>query len=206
MKNFAVASALAVAGLGNALAAPVLLNAADFNTAIAPLSAVVEDFEGFASGSKPSPFTLANSTFTSDVATVYPANTYITPTSQTLGNNAPDPTTGRVFSGFAAGTVLFGLELPLFAASDVLDITVVGLSGTVTFQQTLGSFGGFIGVQDTQGLSSVTFRNIGSGFSVSQYLFDNVTTGATTAVPEPSSLALIGLALAAASVTRRRRN
>jgi hypothetical protein len=196
-----VTAAIGVFALGPAVATPILLNSAGFTTAIAPLAAVVENFEGFSVGNKPSTLVLANSTYSSN--SVFIANGFISPT-HTLINNAPDPSTGRIFSSFAQDTVLFGLQIGAFGLSDILDITVVGRDGTLVLQQSISSFGGFIGFQDAQGLISVTFKDIGTGFGAANYDFDNVTTAAAS-IPEPASIALVGAALAGMGLSRRRK-
>ena len=174
----------------NAVAAPVLLNATDFAAALAPSTAVVETFNGFQEGFKSSPLQLANSTFTADstpyVGAIDPLfSTYSLITQQALGS---------AFSGFGAGTTLFGLDLAGFIPADTLEVTVVDDEGASTFRATIASFGGFIGVMDVRGLISVGFKDLGYGSGQGNYAFDNVVTG-SMAIPEPASLGLAGLGL-----------
>jgi hypothetical protein len=188
------------------LATPVVLNAAGFAAALAPLTTITETLEALDAGLKSSSLVLANATYSANAP--YIASGFLMP-KHSLVNHTPDPTSGRNFSAFAAGTQVFGLDLA-GSALDLLQVTVVGGSGTLAFQQTLQSFGNCFGVEDDLGLISVRFLNLGVTYSggvssMSNYAFDNVTTGAA-AVPEPGALALMTLALLAlgASTSRRR--
>jgi hypothetical protein len=189
--GFAIAISLLL-GIASqsAQGAPVQLNAVDFANQISGLGILVEDFEGFPLGDQPSPLTLANATYTS--SRPYIVEDLGLPT-RSLINNEPDPDTGRVFDAFATGTTMFGLDLnDLGFGDDVLRITVVGTSGTLTVEQTTGSLGDFIGFQDALGLTSVTFFNLGYGGGSYNYGFDNVTTGI---VPIPAAVWLLASGL-----------
>lgn len=174
----------------NASAAPVLLNATDFAAALAPSTAVVETFNGFQEGFTSSPLQLANSIFTADstpyVGAIGLFSSYSLITQQGLAS---------AFSGFGAGTTLFGLDLAGFIPADTLEVTVVDDDGASSFRATIASFGGFFGVMDVRGLISVSFRDLGYGSGQGNYAFDNVVTGSAAAIPEPASLALTGLGL-----------
>jgi len=174
----------------SAQGAPVQLNEVDFANQISGLSVLVEDFEGFPLGDQTSPLTLSNATYTS--SRPYIVEDLGLPT-RSLINNEPDPDTGRVFDAFGTGATMFGLDLnDLGFGDDVLRITVVGTSGTLTVEQTTGSLNGFVGFQDALGLTSVTFFNLGYGGGSYNYGFDNVTTGI---VPIPAAVWLFGSGL-----------
>jgi hypothetical protein len=172
----------------NASAAPVRLSAADFSATLDPLTAVLETFEGFQEGFTPSPLQLANSTFTS--SNPYVGNFFLFPNKGVIDQIGG----ATAFSGFRAGTTMFGLNLAGFIPADLLEVTVLGVDGSSTFRARIASFGGFFGVQDGSGLISVGFRDLGDGSGQGNYGFDNVITGSTV-IPEPASLALAGLGL-----------
>ena len=199
----AAATLMVLAGRAHAI--PIELDATQFAAQVAGTTVTVEDFEGIATGLQSIPFVFSNASFTSNFPTLIDG--FILPTRQ-LMNNAPDPVTGRVFDAFAAGTTAFGLDIGGIHNDDVLTMTVVGASGTLSLSQTIGSLGGFVGFFDAAGLVSVTFHNsghsIGEGIiAIGNYAFDNVRTAAT-AVPEPFTLSLLSVGLLALGLTRRR--
>ena len=184
-------------------AVPMLLSETEFAAATLGTTPVVEDFEGFAVGNLTSPVTLANATYTS----VLPQIRQDAPNNPTkrLFENAPDPVGGRVFSSFPTDTMLFGTDLaPLsdFALQQILDISVLGVSGALDIQLSFLELNEFFAVSDPLDLISISFENIGFGGARTAWGFDNVTTAA---IPEPTTLALLSLGLAGKGFARNKK-
>lgn len=171
-----------------AWASPTQLSRSGFDTALAPLTQVVETFEGFTSGFTSPTITLANATYTANAPYVGVA---LGSSSKVLLNQTPDEP-DRVFSNVAAGTTLFGLDLQAILREDELDLTVGDTTGSFTFRQTMAQLRSFVGIQDTAGLVSVSLRNLGTQYGaglagMGNCSFDNVTTGAASSVGVPGT-------------------
>ena len=189
-----------------AQAVPIQLTETQFNTETSGLTTVVEDFESFSAGTLSSPVTLANSTYTTSIPQIR-LNANNNP-GNALFENAPDPVSGRMFSNFLPNTNYFGITVnDIFANEGLLDIIVMGGSGTLNVQATFAALNSFFGVTDPLGLTSVSFRNLGNQTTTYAWGMDNVTTAAAAVrVPEPGTLSLLGIGLIGVGVARRRRN
>lgn len=179
-----------------ASATPLLLTQAEFTTATAGSATVTENFGGFSTSVFYSnPFTFANGTMT-----VTGGQSQV---SSLCGNNCLAATNldgARTISALPAGTTLWGTNLISF--QDKIQMTVVGNSGTSVFQVT----NGFVGVSDFSGLLSVSFLDFGTGTSHTFWALDNIVTSSAAApVPEPGTLSLLALGLAATVGRRRHR-
>lgn len=104
--------------------------------------------------------------------------------------------TGDIFSASFGTTTLFSQNSNAFppqAVNDPFNATITGLApGTYTLTFTLDESGIIIDPTNTN------FTNTAAGI-------DNVSVIAVARVPEPSTLALLGVALAGAGLTRLRR-
>jgi len=181
------AGSLVFVGLGTAQALPVELTAVQFAAQTVGLTTVVETFETFATGLQSSPLTLSNGNYTSSYPDISNDPSFCGGTTKCLidGNNAVT----RTFSAFPVDTTFWGTDFHTVTPMSIFQVTVIGLSGTSIF--THATTGNFWGFYDSAGLSSVSFENFGSGATLGNYSFDNVTT----AVPEPASLSLVALGL-----------
>ena len=189
------------------LALPMSLTKAQFNADIVGLTTNVEDFESYVNGTDfASPFLIANGTFTSGVPRVQASATFCEDVDQCLFDSSSADGV-RAFQAFPGGTQFWGADLNLVDATDTLRITVTGGAGILVLQVSGVDFAGFT---DPLGLTSVEFENLGTdsgngnvGFG--NYGFDNVTTAPSpTVIPEPGTIALVGLALGACAMSRRR--
>lgn len=180
--------ATALLGAGTAGAIPTELTAAQFLAQIAGLATIVEDFEGFPVGNQSSPLAIANGTAT------LPGVAFVGPDICTTLNNClwdnADILGARSFAGLPAGAAFWGTDFLPLGPSNPFRVTVVGGSGTLTVEAAGRDFWGF---HDALGISSVSFLNLGTGGSFGNYSFDNVTTAAAAAVPEPSTWALLAV-------------
>ncbi|MCF7816631.1 MAG: PEP-CTERM sorting domain-containing protein [Kiritimatiellales bacterium] len=185
-------------------ATPIMLDKPQFLTATNGLATVIEDFEAFDVGLIGTPFppaptiTLANASYTS----IQPQIRLDSPNNptKTLFENGPDLESGRVFHSFLPNTTLFGTDLnDIDSNSGILDINVVGVSGTANFQASFATLDSFFGVSDPLGLISVSFINRG----VWAWGLDNVITA--SAIPEPTTVSLLGLGAMVAIISKRQR-
>jgi hypothetical protein len=176
-----------------ASAAPIELTAGAFASQTAGLPKIVETFEGFSIGLKPSPLSLANGTYVATSPNILNSAIFCGTADNCLIDSS-DLISGRKFSLFPAGTTYWAVAeffpvLPL----DVFQVLVTGNSGSSTFTHiTSGNFWGFT---DPLGLQSVEFTNLGhteaGGLLHGNYGFDLVTTATPTGVPEASSATLL---------------
>ena len=174
-------------------AALIKINESQFNAA-AGGTAVVEDFEGFATGSYADLFVFANGRYDSSITSTSPVRIFDHPswglTRRLLSAGIADV---RTFDLFPSGTTLVGLDVFYINPNNTFDVIVIGGSGTLNLSGQSGvSLGTFLGFQDTLGITSIQFRNT-TPFAPSNYTFDNVRTASSSPVPEPTSLALLGM-------------
>lgn len=167
---------------------------------------IVIDFGGLG-GTNGSTFTSYSEdgfTVTKDSGSGCVAKTFGNPVPDVFGGPSCDSGSTGVFSISGAG--LFSFSSIDFAANNgTLSYTVEGLIGATTaFTQTgdlLGPSGVFstIASQHSDSIDTLrmSFRTAGSSWN-----FDNI---ALSTVPEPSTLALLGLSLAGLAATRRRK-
>ena len=179
-------------------AAIVRLSQSDFTNAAAGRE-VVEDFEGFTTGTKNNPFVFANARYSSPASPAVVNNANFGPTNRLISQNILQP---RTFDLFPQGTTLFGMELFYRNPPDVFDVTVVGGSGTLNFSENGATIGSFLGFHDPAGLISVTIEDLGDpGTTAGAYSFDNVATS----VPEPTTYLFLGSVCLLIAYHRRRR-
>ena len=205
------AAGVLLAASVEAHAIPIQLTSADFATELAGASSVVvEDFESLG-GTSSNPLAFANGTLTTASINIALVDSFTlfcgtAPDSCLLTNDIADL---RTIDALPAGTTLWGSDLYFIRPTDLLQITVTGGSGILSFTTAASALGNFAGFSDALGITSITFRDIASPDGGSgNYSFDNVTTAAAgrASVPEPPTLSLLGIGLfAALGLVRRRR-
>jgi len=205
------ATAVLLAASIQAHAIPMQLTSAQFATGAASAgSVVVETFEGLF-GASGNPLTFANGTATSDGSGGFG----VTLSTTFCGTAADRCLVGtdiadlRTIDALPAGTTHWGASLHFIRPTDLMEITVTGGSGILSFTTEASALAGFAGFSDALGITSVAFRDLGTpGGGSGNYSFDNVTTAgqARVNVPEPATLSLLGAGLIAFGLARRRRN
>ncbi len=98
-------------------------------------------------------------------------------------------------------SIAFGIDLVSFTASSTDTLTATGLGGSITYTSGTPVFFGVI----DSAAPATSFRLTRPTSVLSPVTFDNLTfaTAAATSVPEPGTLALLGLATAALIARRR---
>jgi hypothetical protein len=185
-------------------AAPIQVTSAEFNAAIVGLTTVVEDFEAFAIGVQPDPFTFANGTVTvagiGDPAIVnqdYSCGVAGDGDACLLANGLWEL---RTISGLPAGTTLWAVtDFFALKPDNAFRITVTGNSGSSVFDRSTAAFYGF---SDPTGLISISFQNLFIPPGFSNFSFDDIVTAGPAPIPEPASLTLLGLGLAGIGARR----
>jgi hypothetical protein len=168
-----------------AWAAPSRVDRARFQEILADAAATLTESLDYDRHGGDNPYRIANGTLLS----VAPARRGTLPTiefSPCPGAGEPsasnvlgveDPGATSTFSEFPPGTTLWGAELCFLNPYDILEVTVVGGSGTATITTEGGAPMTFLGFTDSTGLMSVTIRNLGAeGMPPRSYYYDEITT------------------------------
>ncbi len=187
-------------------------NFADFEAAAGAL--MVETFENdpWVNGSNPNG--------TNSLGLVWTAETdlFIETSISRSGNRSisdgelPGDFDEQINAELPAGTMAVGAFVDSFGgplgvrmtASNIGDGLLAALDGPIT---PAGSFSSFLGVISTEvPIARVSFLMAGDDIQGSNFAVDDVYFGQlTTSVPEPASLAIFGVGLAALGFTRRRK-
>jgi hypothetical protein len=202
VSRFLVAIALGAASF-LASAGPTLIynNSAAFMAQVMPgysytetFTSVVDDNTNTQSFSGPGGFA-----FTASV----PAGEQFYFGADALSTNLPNISITLTFTGMAVRAVggnFFNIDLMDQLVADSVSISLqdsLGTSTTFTAADLAGSFRGFVSS------AAITSMTITGSQALGRYAtIDNLTIG--YALPEPASLALVGLALAGLAATRRR--
>ena len=190
-----------------AVAAPVVYTSqAAFNAAVAPFPMGTDTFSAYTTGaSLPNSVTRTNGSFTYTASD--PLGLFQGATADgflTNDNRGSFITLNGFTPGInAIGANFFGSTVAgLFGAGESITVSFLE-SNSASFSTTLTNTTRltFLGYRGDSNISSVTFR---SAFAANLWpSIDNLTVAAVT-VPEPMTLSLVGLALLAAGVTRRK--
>lgn len=208
------AATILLAASLQARAIPIQLTSAQFAADLAGASSVVvENFTGLGGASSNPSLAFANGTLTTDSLN----NVLVASSSSLFCGAVLDPclltadiADLRTIDALPAGTTLWGADLYFIRPTDLIEITVTGGSGVLSFTTAGSALGGFAGFSDALGITSLTFRDLGTPVGGSgNYAFDNVTTAAAgrVSVPEPATLSLLAaglLAFAFGGLSRRR--
>lgn len=120
-----------------------------------------------------------------------------------LSTNLPNEQVTLTFTGgpvTAFGANFYAIDIgDQFMSSPLTILLADGSSSTLTF--TPGDASAYRGFTSQVAITSITFSASAQGAYAT---LDNLTIGGTRTLPEPSSMALIGLAFAGAAAARRR--
>ncbi len=148
---------------------PLQLTQAQFTAQTANLPFIVATFDSFPTGVAVSPLRIVTGTYTGMPSILFGL--------WCINSNCLDASLQNgVFNNFEPGSTYWSARIIYASSGQLLRVTVVGNSGTNTFDLPPGMFvagGTFFGFHDPAGLQSVTFTRQATG---SAYSFDNVMT------------------------------
>jgi hypothetical protein len=211
-------AALVLLGAQSASAATItLFDRAAFQAAVLGGTITQQTFDGFADGTPLG--TVGGVTYSASGGTVVVTDTFLTTTfPHGIGSTSTSSSLCCFFPGsetstftFTSPVSAFGIDINTFAAtagaySGTLNIGDVVSSAFDTFPGTFtGQFLGFI--SDTPFTSVTISANTGFSYTLDTLVFGDARAiiDANTAVPEPTTLALMGGGLLALVLQRRRR-